>query len=461
MNEKLSLTELQQVIRDSLYAALPGFYWVFAEISEAKENYAGHCYLELIEKHPDEINIRARVRAVIWNTRYRFLKSFFESTTGETLRPGIKILVRVKIEYHEVYGLSLVINDIDPAFTLGDMAIKRQQILRRLEEEGVITMNKELELTIAPQRIAVVSSKTAAGYQDFVRHLKENIYGYGFSITLFEAVMQGAETEQSVISALDRISEQYEKFDVAVIIRGGGAQSDLSWFDNYNIAYHITQFPLPVITGIGHEKDISVTDIVAYHALKTPTAVADYLIEKMVSAENLLMQLADEISEAVNEIIDSKKERLTSFMTRIIPVSNRLITSVRKDLSVKLVDLVTNVRNRLGREEIFLADVKKKIESASRNYTSSRERDLSRAGELIRINTINLLKSIEVRIKSMSESLNILSPDNVLKRGYTITVLNGQIVSSADKIKPEDEIDTYFHDGKIKSRVLKKSKEKL
>jgi len=461
MNEKLSLTELQQVIRDSLYAALPGFYWVFAEISEAKENYAGHCYLELIEKHPDEINIRARVRAVIWNTRYRFLKSFFESTTGETLRPGIKILVRVKIEYHEVYGLSLVINDIDPAFTLGDMAIKRQQILRRLEEEGVITMNKELELTIAPQRIAVISSKTAAGYQDFVRHLKENIYGYGFSITLFEAVMQGAETEQSVISALDRISEQYEKFDVAVIIRGGGAQSDLSWFDNYNIAYHITQFPLPVITGIGHEKDISVTDIVAYHALKTPTAVADYLIEKMVSAENLLMQLADEISEAVNEIIDSKKERLTSFMTRIIPVSNRLITSVRKDLSVKLVDLVTNVRNRLGREEIFLADVKKKIESASRNYTSSRERDLSRAGELIRINTINLLKSIEARIKSMSESLNILSPDNVLKRGYTITVLNGIIVSSVDKIKPEDEIDTFFHDGKIKSRVLKKSKEKL
>lgn len=461
MNEKLSLTELQQVIRDSLYAALPGFYWVFAEISEAKENYAGHCYLELIEKHPDEINIRARVRAVIWNTRYRFLKSFFESTTGETLRPGIKILVRVKIEYHEVYGLSLVINDIDPAFTLGDMAIKRQQILRRLEEEGVITMNKELELTIAPQRIAVVSSKTAAGYQDFVRHLKENIYGYGFSITLFEAVMQGAETEQSVISALDRISEQYEKFDVAVIIRGGGAQSDLSWFDNYNIAYHITQFPLPVITGIGHEKDISVTDIVAYHALKTPTAVADYLIEKMVSAENLLMQLADEISEAVNEIIDSKKERLTSFMTRIIPVSNRLISAVRTDLSVKLVDLVTKVRNRLGREDIVLADVKKKIELTSQNYISSRERDLSRAGELIRINTINLLKSIEVRIKSMSESLNILSPDNVLKRGYTITVLNGIIVSSVDKIKPEDEIDTYFHDGKIKSRVLKKSKEKL
>jgi len=294
-----------------------------------------------------------------------------------------------------------------------------------------------------------------------VRHLKENIYGYGFSITLFEAVMQGAETEQSVISALDRISEQYEKFDVAVIIRGGGAQSDLSWFDNYNIAYHITQFPLPVITGIGHEKDISVTDIVAYHALKTPTAVADYLIEKMVSAENLLMQLADEISEAVNEIIDSKKERLTSFMTRIIPVSNRLISAVRTDLSVKLVDLVTKVRNRLGREDIVLADVKKKIELTSQNYISSRERDLSRAGELIRINTINLLKSIEVRIKSMSESLNILSPDNVLKRGYTITVLNGIIVSSVDKIKPEDEIDTFFHDGKIKSRVLKKSKEKL
>jgi exodeoxyribonuclease VII large subunit len=272
MNEKLSLTELQLIIKDSLYMALPDMYWVIAEISEIKENYNGHCYLELIEKHPDEISIRSRVKAVIWSNRFRFLKSFFENSTGESLREGLKILIRVKIEYHEIYGLSLVINDIDPAFTLGEMALKRQQILKRLEEEGVLTMNKDLDFPVVPQRVAVISSRNAAGYTDFMKHLTGNSYGYVFYTYLIETPMQGNETEAGVIKALEKIAGNIEEFDLAVIIRGGGSQTDLSWFDNYNIAYYVTQFPLPVITGIGHEKDLSVTDIVAYRSLKTPTA---------------------------------------------------------------------------------------------------------------------------------------------------------------------------------------------
>ena len=272
MDGKLTLTELQLIIKDSLYMALPDMYWVIAEISEIRENYNGHCYMELVEKHPDEISIRSRVKAVIWSSRYRFIKSFFENSTRESLREGIKILVRAKIDYHEIYGLSLVINDIDPAFTIGEMALKRQMILKKLEEEGVLTMNKELDFPLVPQRIAIISSSNAAGYTDFMKHLTGNSFGYVFYTALFETPMQGSETEAGVIRALEKIAGHPEKFDLAVIIRGGGSQTDLSWFDNYNIAFYITQFPLPVITGIGHEKDLSVADIVAYRSLKTPTA---------------------------------------------------------------------------------------------------------------------------------------------------------------------------------------------
>jgi len=295
MTEKLSLTELQLIIRDYLYLALPGIYWVIAEISELKENYAGHCYLELIEKHPDEKNIRARVKAIIWSNRYRFLKAFFENSTGESLREGLKILVKTKVEYNELYGLSLIISDIDPAFTIGDMAMKRQQIINKLEQEGVFSMNKELDFPIVPQRIAIISSKNAAGYSDFINHLRGNSVGYVFYSALIETSMQGTETEQGVISALDKIALNAHLFDLTVIIRGGGSQTDLSWFDNYNIAYHVTQFPLPVITGIGHDKDISVTDMVAYRSLKTPTAVADFLIDSVAATDNHIIEMSSEI----------------------------------------------------------------------------------------------------------------------------------------------------------------------
>ncbi len=460
MNEKLSLTELQLIIRDSLYAALPGFYWVFAEIAEAKENYAGHCYLELVEKHPDDINIKARVRAVIWNTRYRFLKSFFESMTGQTIRAGIKILVRAKVDYHEVYGLSLVINDIDPAFTLGDMALKRQQILKQLENEGVLTMNKELDLPLAPQRIAVVSSASAAGYLDFVKHLKENIYGHAFKITLFEAAMQGTETEQSVISALDRISENAENFDVTVIIRGGGSQTDLSWFDNYNIAYCITQFPLPVITGIGHEKDLTVADLVAYHSLKTPTAVADFLIEKMINAENIISEMARLIASSAEELIEKEKIHINSFIMRTYPAVN-LIHNKKTRISGLAVRLINSGKDRLMKDGLIPIELKRALSSASENYISRKTTELHTGCEMLKINTFNIIKSNVILLKSLEESLKILDPSNVLKRGYTITVYKGEIIKSCTKVAPEDEIDTVFHDGKIRSRVLEKSKIKL
>lgn len=410
MNEKLSLTELQLIIKDSLYLALPDMYWVVAEISEIKENYNGHCYLELVEKHPDEISIRSRVKAVIWSSRYRFIKSFFENSAGESLRDGLKILIRVKIEYHEIYGLSLVINDIDPAFTIGEMALKRQQILKKLEDEGVITMNRDLDFPVVPQRIAVISSANAAGYTDFMKHLKENSFGYVFYTALIETPMQGRETESGLIKALERIASHLDKFDLAVIIRGGGSQTDLSWFDNYNIAYYITQFPLPVITGIGHEKDLSVTDIVAHRSLKTPTAVADYLIECMNHAENHLIDLSNEITDMSIFMLEESKKKIETARLRLIPVA----------------------KSQLSSGTTALIRIKEILASSSKNR----------------------LSNISNRVSGLNNSLKILDPENVLKRGYTITSMNGKILKKCKEIKKDDVVDTKFSDGSVSSKVL-------
>jgi exodeoxyribonuclease VII large subunit len=410
MNEKLSLTELQLIIKDSLYLALPDMYWVVAEISEIKENYNGHCYLELVEKHPDEISIRSRVKAVIWSSRYRFIKSFFENSAGESLRDGLKILIRVKIEYHEIYGLSLVINDIDPAFTIGEMALKRQQILKKLEEEGVLTMNRDLDFPVVPQRIAVISSANAAGYTDFIKHLKGNTFGYVFYTILFETPMQGRETESGLIKALDRIASHLDKFDLAVIIRGGGSQTDLSWFDNYNIAYYITQFPLPVITGIGHEKDLSVTDIVAHRSLKTPTAVADFLIDCMNNAENHLVDLSNEITDRSMLMLEKSKKKIETARLRLIPVA-------RAQLSLTGTALI-------------------------------------RKKEILASSSKNRLSIINNQLAGFNNSLKILDPENVLKRGYTITSMKGKILKKSKQLKRDDVLDTKFHDGSVSSKVL-------
>lgn len=410
MNEKLSLTELQFIIKDSLYLALPDMYWVIAEISEIKENYNGHCYLELVEKLPDEINIRSRVKAVIWSSRYRFIKSFFENASGESLRVGLKILIRVKIEYHEIYGLSLVINDIDPAFTIGEMALRRQQILKKLEEEGVLTMNRELDFPVVPQRIAIISSSNAAGYTDFMKHLKGNSFGYVFYSALFESPMQGIETESGIINSLDRIASHIDKFDLVVIIRGGGSQIDLSWFDNYNIAFYVTQFPLPVITGIGHEKDLSVTDIVAHRSLKTPTAVADFIIGCMNDTDNHIIDLT-------NEIVDRSMLMLTESKTKIETARSRLVP-------VAKAQLISN-RTVLIRSKEFLANALK-----------------------------NRLKIINNQLIGFGNSLKILDPENVLKRGYTITSLNGKILKKCKQVKKEDILQTKFIDGSVSSKVF-------
>jgi exodeoxyribonuclease VII large subunit len=432
MTERLSLTELQLIIRDSIYLSMPDFYWVVAEISEIKQNFSGHCYLELVEKN-DDTDLKARVRAVIWGNRYGFIRSFFENATGESLREGFKVLLKVRVEYHEIYGLSLVITDIDPSYTIGEMATKRMQIIKRLEQDGVFNMNKELEIPLVPQRIAIISSKNAAGYTDFLKHLRTNSYNYVFYTALFDAAMQGTETEQSIINALNRIAEKQDIFDVAVIIRGGGSQTDLSWFDNYNIAYYITQFPLPVLTGIGHEKDMSVADMVACRSLKTPTAVADFIIDTIAETEEQISATGSEIKEAATLIIEKYRERLERSKNILAPLTQILISKISKKLTEVTIALLSNGKEQIYGASINIGNLKTGLKSVTAGYINTSRQKLS----------------------GMEDRLTMLDPRKVLARGYTITSMNGKRLKSARGVPEGSDIETIFHDGSIRSSVKK------
>lgn len=458
MTEKLSLTELQLIIRDSLYLSMPQTFWVAAEISEITVNSSGHCYLELIEKHPDEKNIRARIRAIIWNSRFGFIRSFFENITGETLKGGLKILVKAKVEYHEVYGLSLVINDIDPAFTLGEMAVKRQLIIKKLEEEGVFSMNRELDFPLLPQRIAIISSKSAAGYTDFINHLTGNSFGYVFYTALIETPMQGTETEQGVIDALDQIAINAGLFDLVVIIRGGGSQTDLSWFDSYGIAYHITQFPLPVITGIGHEKNMSVTDMVANKSLKTPTAVADFLIDNMSTAENELIEMSLGIRDSARMIIEKNSSRIEAFSIKLLPLARIMIASGRERLSGKVMEVIRTARENTFRSGVVTANLLSRLSSSAKTVLSDRKKAVEASKQNLISYTLIAVSNNRNRLNGLYNMLKILDPENILRRGYTLTSLNGKILKSSDQLNSDDIIDTRFSDGIVTSKVVEKKK---
>ena len=454
MESRLTLSELQLIIRDALYLSLPDFFWVAAEISEIKENSAGHCYLELIEKNTGEENPRAKIKAIIWGSRAGFIKSFFRSSTGEDLGAGMKILVKAKIEYHELYGLSLIISDIDPSYTIGEMALKRQIIIRQLEKEGVLDMNRELPFPFVPQRIAVISSAGAAGYSDFTKHLSGNAFGYVFYHALFEAVMQGAETEKSIIAALDRVAEHMGVFDVVVIIRGGGSQSDLSWFDNYNIAYHVTQFPLPVLTGIGHEKDLSVTDMVAYEALKTPTAVADYLISATADAERHIMEISNEINDLAGKLVRNYHDILESARLKLVPSARLMVAGGKELLSSRIIELANTGKGYILKAGMIPAGQNYRLSAAANRLCTGKISYLDGISRDLVSQVRTTLANSKTRTESLEKSLKILDPVNVLSRGYTITSKGGKVLKSVTDTAEDEVIDTHFSDGNIKSKVI-------
>lgn len=476
MEQKLTLFELNERIRETLLDVFPTTVWVMGEISELKENRSGHCYLELIEKEGNEII--ARARATIWSYTYRMLKPYFETTTGRLFAQGIKILVQVSIEYHPAYGLSLNIKDIDPVYTVGDLALQRKEIISRLQNEGVFEMNKELHLPLVPQKIAVISSKTAAGYQDFINQLENNEFGFLFYTQLFEAYMQGSEAVPSIIHALERIFEYEFFFDAVVIIRGGGATADLSCFDNYDLAFNITQFPLPVITGIGHEKDDTIADMVAHTRLKTPTAVAEFFIAGIKRFYERLLELENEIVRLTRETIEIQKNRLESFVEVLDSSVSEFIRERNVQLNRTGNALQQKVNRYSFRKSYELVNIKHKLESVISlwkvekiNSIDRKRRILKRvAGEMLLKENSNLdhiqmtwknetkgfLQKEQERIHLNENTIRLLNPENVLKRGFTLTLKNGKIVKSVTEVDVDETIETRFTDGKVKSKIINK-----
>ena len=407
--EALSLYDLNALVRRSLEQCLPDEYWVQAELSDVRTNSTGHCYLEFIQKDPRSNNLIAKARGTIWANVYRLLKPYFEESTGQAFVSGIKVLVQVTVSFHELYGYSLTVQDIDPNYTLGDMARRRREILKQLEEEGVLTLNKELEMPVLPQRIAVVSSPTAAGYGDFCHQLKNNSRGFFFHTELFPALMQGDRVEESVLSALDAILNRQEDFDAVVIIRGGGATSDLSGFDTYLLAAACAQFPLPIITGIGHERDDTVLDSVAHTRVKTPTAAAEYLINCMDLA-------ADELEVLISQLHESVRSRLTEEHRKLISYRNRIPSAVVRRVSDAKLALLTT------RKDISLA-------------------------------VQTLLSRQRHRLELLQQRLADASPEKMLARGYSITLKDGKVVKNGDVLQLNDEIVTRLYQGEIVSIV--------
>jgi exodeoxyribonuclease VII large subunit len=406
------------------------------------------------------------------------LKPYFETTTGRLFTQGIKILVQVSIEYHPAYGLSLNIKDIDPVYTVGDLALQRKEIISRLQNEGVFEMNKELHLPLVPQKIAVISSKTAAGYQDFINQLENNEFGFRFYTQLFEAYMQGSEAVPSIIHALERIFEYEVFFDAVVIIRGGGATADLSCFDNYDLAFNITQFPLPVITGIGHEKDDTIADMVAHTRLKTPTAVAEFFITGTKRFYERLLELENEIVRLTRETIEIQKNRLESFAEVLDSSVSEFIRERNVQLTRTGNALQQKVNRYSFRKSYELVNIKHKLGSVISlwkvekiNSIDRKRRILKRvAGEMLLKENSNLdhiqitwtnetksfLQKEQERIHLNENTVRLLNPENVLKRGFTLTLKNGKIVKSVTEVDVDETIETRFTDGKVKSKIINK-----
>lgn len=452
-NAAISLYELNNLIRRVLNESLPEQIWIRAEMSDVRVNQNGHCYLEFIEKDQSGKNIVAKARGMIWANTFHLLRAYFENATKQSFASGLKVLVLVSVEFHELYGLSLTVNDIDPSYTLGDQALNRAAILKQLEADGVLYLNKELELPVPANRIAIISSPTAAGYEDFLDQLHHNAFGFVFYTKLFPAIMQGDRSEDSIISALERIYQYQDCFDAVVIIRGGGATSDLSCFDSYLLAASCAQFPLPIITGIGHERDETVVDIVAHTRAKTPTAVAEFLINNMAEAASGLADISQDIVSLVSHRVQIENARLNVFETKNTLVlkawyreQQTVLSSAKNVLEKGLQRVDKENRNAFLQIEDAL---KRKVQQTVKDH----ENIFSQIEESLRRRTKQILKDQQIKLDTIEKHIELSSPDSILRKGYTLTMKGDQVIKQSRDLKPGDRITTRFADGETDSIV--------
>ena len=403
-----TLRQLNLMVRDAIAMQLPDEYWVEAELSECRER-GGHCYMELVEKDDKNNTPIARASAKCWRQTWQMMQPYFERTTGQPLRAGLKVLVKVYAQFHEAYGFSWIVTDIDPTYTLGDMARRRQEIIRQLKEEGVFDLQRELRLPLFAQRIAVISASNAAGYGDFCRQLEDNGYGFHFTIQLFPAIMQGEQVESSIINALNQIFNDISHYDVVCILRGGGATADLSGFDTLALAENVAQFPLPIITGIGHDRDESILDMISHTRVKTPTAAATLLVDNLLRVLDRIERAQTFVSHFVSDSIHRHQQHISQLATLIPTLALRTVSDGRHRIEM------LQPRPRLAIER--------------------------------------LLTEQKHRLERMALQLQGFDPQILLARGYSITLKDGRAVRDPAQVKPGDEIETRIEKGTFKSIV--------
>ena len=427
MEKALTLYELNSLVRETIEEELHQEYWVEAELSEVRE-VRGHCYMQLVQYDRSEEGGKrkryentpiAQASAKCWQSSWQLLRPYFEKETGQRLHAGMKVLLQVYAQFHETYGFSWIVTDIDPTYTMGDMVRKRQEIIRVLKEEGVFDLQKELSLPLFCQRIAVISSANAAGYGDFVNQLENNEYGFQFHTQLFPAVMQGEDVEKSVIAALEQIFQgsgdmeargNENSFDCVVIIRGGGATADLSGFDTLALAENVANFPLPIITGIGHERDESILDMVSHTRVKTPTAAAAFLIDHLKE----VLEVLNDAQERITRYAQQKLSTLDAQLSVVAEAIPRLFSVVKTRQDARLDNM----------QEKMIMLIERRLETEQH------------------------------RIQLVSEKVKSLDPTLLLRRGYSITLHNGKVVKDVSVLNTGDELETRLAYGSVRSKVL-------
>lgn len=408
--QALTLFELNSLVRSQIEEGMEALYWVQGELLEGREAYGGHFYGELVEKNELTGSVVAKARITIWARTYNMLALRFRKETGQNLRAGIRVLMQVRVAFSELYGFSLNVQDIDGTYTLGDMARRRQEILDKLQQDGIIHDNKTLPMPVLLRHIAVISSATAAGYGDFCRQLQENEWGLAFRIRLFPAVMQGQHVPESIVAALMAIADEAETWDAVVIIRGGGATSDLSDYDSYHLAACIAQFPLPVITGIGHDRDQTVLDHVVHTPVKTPTAAAAFIVDHQLELLSYLRDLQQRIPHAARNIMQRGEQRLELLRQKLPSMAS---LKVHKE------------HERLVR--VFM---------------------------LLPMHSRRMVETQRHKLELLSQQFRSMDPELLLSRGYSITLCDGRIVTHVSQLCKGTHIIIRMQDGEIFSKVL-------
>jgi exodeoxyribonuclease VII large subunit len=452
----LTLYELNSLVQAMVERSMPMTFWVEAEVSEARE-VRGHCFMDLIQKDPFSATPVARASAKCWKSTWMRLQPRFERVTGQSLHAGMNVLLCVKADFHPAYGFSWIVVDMDPTFTLGDMARKRMEIVRQLKEEGVFDLQRELSLSAFAQHVAVISSEQAAGYGDFCDQLLHNDEGLFFHIELFPATMQGEQVESSIIHSLNQINERLDDFDVVVIIRGGGATSDLSGFDTLSLAENVANFPLPIITGIGHERDESVLDMVSFRRVKTPTAAAAFLIDHLAATANHIEELREAIADNVRTRLDAERSRLQMCMEKLPMLFSLVKAHEDSRLERWLTRLVNLSAQRLADQRHRLETLQQQLALTAQQETAEARRRLEQLSAQVPLYAHQTVVASQHRLSELRLRTASLDPDLLLRRGYSITTLNGRVLRDASQLSAGDEIVTRLHQGTVRSRVVDKT----